>query len=197
MIYHLSGELTELDGQSAVIDCGGVGYIARLTASAAGMLQGRIGEQVLIYTYMAVREDAMELYGFSSKEELSCFKMLISVNGVGAKFGISVLSILSPDEFKNAVAAGDAKMISRAQGVGAKLAQKIIIELKDKIGSIESVASSGPAAPLASGVLSETVEALVSLGYSEREAEAAVRMVNPNGLEVEEVLRRALALLAK
>ena len=197
MIYHLSGELTELDGQSAVIDCGGVGYIARLTASAAGMLQGRIGEQVLIYTYMAVREDAMELYGFSSKEELSCFKMLISVNGVGAKFGISVLSILSPDEFKNAVAAGDAKMISRAQGVGAKLAQKIIIELKDKIGSIESVASSGPVAPLASGVLSETVEALVSLGYSEREAEAAVRMINPNGLEVEEVLRRALALLAK
>ena len=197
MIYHLSGELTELDGQSAVIDCGGVGYIVRLTASAAGSLQGRIGDKVLLYTYLAVREDAMELYGFSSRDELSCFKMLISVSGVGAKFGISVLSVLSPDDFKNAVAAGDAKMLSRAQGVGSKLAQKIILELKDKIGSVESASSSGPVAPLASGVLSEAVDALVSLGYSEREADAAVRMVNPNGLEVEEVLRRALALLAK
>lgn len=197
MIYHLSGELILLDGQYAVIECAGVGYYLHITNTAAGSLEGRIGEQVKVFTYLAVREDAVELFGFSTERELDCFKMLIAVNGVGAKYAIAILSVLSPDDLINAVSSEDARAISRAQGVGPKLAQRIILELKDKVGAIPKPAGNVPVSVAAGSVLQDAEEMLISLGYTSKEAYDAVRSINPEGKDLEEVFKAAIAVLAK
>ena len=133
MIHYVSGKLAKLTGSYAVVDCGGVGFKIGISFSTGAKLSPLSGKNVLLYTYMAVSEDNMSLYGFFEEDELELFKMLISVSGVGPKGAMSILGTLSPDELRSAVAHGDAKTIASAQGIGLKTAQKLIIELKDKL----------------------------------------------------------------
>lgn len=195
MIYHLQGTLDSVIGQTAIIDCGGVGYLVTVTNRTAGVLHGKEGKTVKIFTYLAVKEDAFELYGFSSEKELEIFKLLISVNGVGAKYAVAILSVMDTDEFANAVSTSDTRAITRAQGVGPKLAQRIILELKDKLGSVAPIETTTSHAP--SSLLSDAEDMLVSLGYSQREASDAVRSIDSSGLELEEIFKKAIAKLAK
>ena len=208
MIYCLSGELIELDAlnMTAVIDCGGVGFLLTVTGSTVTVLSGSgIGSSVRVYTYMAVREDAMELYGFSSSDELRLFKLLISVSGVGPKAAVSILSVMNPDSLISAIAAEDAKSISRAPGVGAKTAARVVLELRDKVAKTFGATPAGKSAAASASVsrtaagggsLSDAVDALIVLGYSRSEAVSAL-----SGLDAsegtEELIRLALAKLMK
>lgn len=207
MIYCLSGELAELDAvnMTAVIDCGGVGFLLSVTGNTVTHLSNPgVGAKVKVYTYMAVREDAMELYGFCTEEELKLFKMLISISGVGPKAAVSVLSVLSPDAFISAVAAEDSKAISRAPGVGAKTAARIVLELRDKVAkNFYSSSAKGEVAPSAgkTGIsagsnLSDAGDALAVLGYSRSEALSALAGLDAS-LPTEELIRLALAKLMK
>ena len=207
MIYCLSGELAELDSvnMTAVIDCGGVGFLLSVTGNTVTHLSNPgVGAKVKVYTYMAVREDAMELYGFCTEEELKLFKMLISISGVGPKAAVSVLSVLSPDAFISAVAAEDSKAISRAPGVGAKTAARIVLELRDKVAkNFYSSSAKGEVAPSAgkTGIsagsnLSDAGDALAVLGYSRSEALSALAGLDAS-LPTEELIRLALAKLMK
>jgi Holliday junction DNA helicase RuvA len=160
------------------------------------MAVGSVGQQVTFYTYMSVKEDDISLFGFASREELASFEMLISVSGVGPKVALCVLNALSPSEFSLAVATGDYKAISRSKGVGPKLAQRIILELKDKIAKDlqNDVAAAGTApGPVPAGYVSEdAVAALMVLGYSSKEASDSVRKVYQDGMKVEDIVRLAL-----
>lgn len=209
MIYCLSGELAELDtvNMTAVIDCGGVGFLLSVTGNTVTHLSNPgVGAKVKVYTYMAVREDAMELYGFCTEEELKLFKMLISISGVGPKAAVSVLSVLSPDAFISAVAAEDSKAISRAPGVGAKTAARIVLELRDKVAKNfysssssakgEVAHSAGKTGISAGSNLSDAGDALAVLGYSRSEALSALAGLDAS-LPTEELIRLALAKLMK
>ena len=132
MIYSVHGKLIAKEPAMAVVECGGVGYACRTTLHTLGQV-GNLGETVLLYTAMSVREDAVELFGFSTQQELQCFQLLTSVSGVGPKAALSILSDLTPDQFLLTVASGDSKALTRAKGIGAKSAQRIVMELKDKI----------------------------------------------------------------
>ena len=194
MIYCLSGELLELDApnMTAVIDCGGVGFLLTVTGSAVTVLSGSgIGSSVRVYTYMAVREDAMELYGFSSPDELRLFKLLISVSGVGPKAAVSMLSVMNPDTLISAIASEDAA--------------RVVLELRDKVAKTFGATPAGKSAAKAASVsrtaadggsLSDAVDALIVLGYSRSEAVSAL-----SGLDAsegtEELIRLALAKLMK
>ena len=133
MYYSLRGTLIAADGRSAAVECGGVGYLCTVSAQTYSQLP-EPGEEVLLYTHLSVREDAMELYGFSTQVERSCFRMLTQVSGVGAKVAIAILSSLTADQVAFAIMAGDSKALTAAPGVGPKLAQRIVLELKDKFG---------------------------------------------------------------
>ena len=135
MIYSLTGELTYIGDQFLVIDCGGVGFKCFTSLSTASTV-GRIGEQVRLFTYLSVKEDALDLYGFKTENELNVFKLLISVSGVGPKAAVSILSEMSADKLAPAVAAGDSKAITKANGVGKKTAERIVLELKDKMAGV-------------------------------------------------------------
>ncbi len=210
MYYYLCGTLAELSVNMAVIDCGGVGYLLTISGTTYDELASRggmtasgdaSGAKTKLYTYQAVREDAIELYGFYSQNECSLFKLLITVSGVGPKAAMAILSALSVESFVAACAANDAKAISRAQGVGLKTAQKIIIELKDKVAKgfdisggdfmQESVGS----AYVPSSVSGEAIDALCVLGYTTAEATKAVKACS--GSTVEDIIRQALTLLMK
>ncbi|MBQ8297355.1 MAG: Holliday junction branch migration protein RuvA [Ruminococcus sp.] len=176
MIYSLKGRLAVKELNFAVIECAGVGYGCRTTYTTVSQL-GEIGSEAMLYTYLYVREDAVELFGFSSLQELSCFKLLISVSGVGPKAATAILSDVTPERFAFLVASGDSKFFTKTKGIGAKTAQRIVLELKDKISS-ESVgisasgASAGfaPSMPAAEATsVSEALEALMVLGYSQGE----------------------------
>ncbi|MBR6005015.1 MAG: Holliday junction branch migration protein RuvA [Clostridia bacterium] len=201
MFYSLTGKVVMKDSASAAIDCQGVAFLLNTTLSTINSLPP-VGETATVFTYLAVREDALELYGFCTKDELECFKLLITVSGVGPKAATAVLSALSPSQLAVAVSSGDVKAITAAQGVGAKIAQRIVLELKSKLGSVEmssanlsEVAAAGKAGIGNAG--SDAVEALVSaFGYSRSEASIAVGKLDPN-LSTEELIRKALAVLAK
>jgi len=206
MIYCLSGELLYLNAtnMTCVIDCGGVGYKVCASGNAVSMLSAAgEGTRVRVFTYMAVREDAVELFGFSSEEELDIFKLLISVSGVGPKAAISILSVMSPQDLINSIVAEDAKAISRAPGVGAKTAARLVLELHDKVEknffvssapvSQKSVATKGTKA---TGHLSDARDALLVLGYSRSEVANALTGVDPK-LDTEEIIRISLAKLMK
>ena len=154
----------------------------------------------MLYTYMNVREGAIDLFGFATKGELSCFRLLTSISGVGPKVGLAILSQLSPEDVALAAAAGDAKRFTKASGVGQKLAQRIVLELKDKVGALSGSVSmegiSQPGGPSASGNASQAVEALVTLGYSASEAAAAVGKLD-SALPPEELIRLALKEFGK
>ncbi|MBS4785598.1 MAG: Holliday junction branch migration protein RuvA [Clostridiales bacterium] len=199
MYYSLRGKLIFTDGYTAAVECAGVGYLCTITSQTYAQLPGQ-GEEVLLYTHLSVREDAMELYGFSTLEERSCFKMLILVSGVGAKVAIAILSVLSPDQVAFAIMSGDSKTLTAAPGVGPKLAQRIVLELKDKFkkGSVEFSAGSLAAAvpmPGAKGNRGEAIQALAALGYAQSEAAAALADCSDE-MTVEDLIRTGLKKLA-
>ena len=197
MIYSLTGTVTHLEPGLAVIECGGVGFKCFTTASTLRTLRGTGGKATL-YTHLNVREDALDLYGFAEEKELSCFRMLIAVSGVGPKAALSILSEVTPEKFALAVASGDAKALTRAQGVGNKIAQRIVLELKDKVSGADAAAgfSGDEGVPTASGNAEEAVNALVVLGYSRSEAALAAGRCD-GSLSVEEIIRQALRRLAR
>lgn len=192
MIYYLNGPVTLLEPGLAVVECGGVGYGCRVTAYTAAQL--KLNQPARLYICESIREDAYELYGFSSREEQRCYELLTSVNGVGPKAALSILSAGGPQNFTLAVMTGDEKMLTTAQGVGKKIAQRIILELKDKIGGTGAeldfsstkapVAVSGNATALANAALQE-------LGYTPAEIASALKGVDPTAT-TEEMVRYAL-----
>ncbi len=207
MIYSLNGGLIHLDAltSSAVIECGGVGYKVTVTSGTLARLPSvtEPPQKVRIFTHMQVREDAVELYGFATEEELTMFKMLITVSGVGPKAAISILSLFTPQKLALAIAEEDAKAISKAPNVGAKTAGRIILDLKSKLakefplsgGTFET----GDAAPTAEGdkgKLADAQDALLVLGYSRAEVNAALKKVDTEK-PLEDIIRRALAVLMK
>lgn len=197
MFEYLSGILKYRTGEYCVLDVGGVGFRI-YTSSLAAAAVGNVGEQVTFYTYMSVKEDDISLFGFASREELASFEILISVSGVGPKVALAVLTAMTPSDFSLAVATGDYKAISRSKGVGPKLAQRIILELKDKIAKDLRDGGQTPGEPPAvstvfPGYISEdAVSALMVLGYSSKEAADAVRKVYQDGMSLEETVRLAL-----
>ena len=193
MIYYVSGQVTILEPGLAVIECGGVGYGCRVTAYTAAQL--KINQNARLYITESIREDAHDLYGFISKDEQRCYELLTSVSGVGPKAAMAILSSGGPQNFTLAVMTGNDKMLTAAQGVGKKIAQRIILELKDKIGgaSAELDFSAGPAAaPVQSGNNAALAHAaLQELGYSAAEINAALKGVDPKA-STEEMVRYAL-----
>ena len=196
MIYSLNGKLTYSDPTTAVVECGGVGYGCRVTYNTLQRLPD-IGQNVLLYTYLNVREDAVDLFGFYEKEELECFKLLITVNGVGPKAAIAILSELSPNSLRVAISQSDTKTITRAQGVGPKMAQRIVLELKDKVGvAIPDEDDNGVSVSSGSSSDSknEAVSALVALGYSQSEAQKAISNCDLTK-DTEQIIKDALKYL--
>lgn len=206
MFYYLNGALAHLEPDKAVIDCSGVGYLLSITKKTYDLLasdgafapNGEMsGLAVKLFTYYHVREDAAELYGFYTENECSLFKMLISISGVGPKAALSILSALSVDDFIRAVVSQDARAISQAQGIGLKSAQKIILELKDKLSSwsvSESDFDTAAHEPVADNdEIKEAINALTVLGYTRAEATKAVK--NAKGTSVEDLIRSALTQL--
>ena len=193
MIYYVSGPVTVLEPGLAVVDCGGVGYGCRITAYTASQL--KLNQNTRLYVTESIREDAHDLYGFISKEEQRCYELLTSVNGVGPKAAMAILSSGGPQNFTLAVMTGDEKMLTAAQGIGKKIAQRIILELKDKIGggAVELDFSSGPAVtPVqTSNAAALAHAALQELGYSPAEINTALKGVDPNAT-TEEMVRHAL-----
>lgn len=201
MIYSVRGTLIIKEAGLAVVECAGVGYGCRTTYTTLASL-GNIGDEVILYTYLQVREDGTELFGFYDKRELGCFKMLLGVSGVGPKAALSILSDIDPNNFALAVATGDFKQLTKVKGVGPKMAQRIVLELKDKISkeqmNFTQTVSSGPVnkAFISGGAASEAVDALLVLGYTQAEAENAISNLDPS-LSPEELIRLALKGLAK
>lgn len=193
MLYYVSGIVALLEPGVAVIDCGGVGYGCRVTAYTAGQL--KLNQKAKLFITESIREDAYDLYGFSSREEQRCYELLTSVNGVGPKAAMAILSSGGPQNFTLAVMTGDEKMLTAAQGIGKKIAQRIILELKDKVGGggMELDFSTGAAsAPVQTGGgVALANAALQELGYSPAEISAALKGVGPNA-STEEMVRYAL-----
>ena len=201
MIYSVHGKLIAKEPSMAVVECGGVGYGCRTTFTTLGQL-GAIGETVFLYTVFSVREDAAELFGFATQQELQCFQLLTSVSGVGPKAALTILSDLTPDRFLLTVASGDSKTLTRSKGIGAKSAQRIVMELKDKIAG-ESIGllagaevQSAAAASSAGGNVGEAIEALVTLSYTQGEVAPIVAKLDPS-LSASELIRRTLQEFGK
>lgn len=193
LFYYLNGTIAAMEGNLAVVDCGGVGYACYTTGYTQSQL--RVGQPQKLYTYCSIREDAFDIFGFATKEERSCFERLLSVSGVGPKAALAILSSTTPDRFTLAVVTGDEKALTAAPGIGKKLAQRIILELKDKIaGEQVRLDASGPVPGVAvdGGKLAEATAALTVLGYSQAEIGAALRGVDTEKLSVEEIVRQCL-----
>ena len=200
MIYCLSGKIIKKTLNAVVLSCGGVGYYAQCPASVAGALPG-VGKEATLYTVLSVTENDVSLYGFATEEQQACFEMLTAVSGVGPKVGLAILSVMEPDRVALAISAGDHKAFKAASGVGPKLAQRIVLELKDKVAkgfvdgiNLEDVGMAASAAPAAQGA-GQAMAALVSLGYSQSEAALAVSKIDAT-LPVEEIIKLALRGMA-
>ena len=193
MFYYLTGKIALLGANLAVVDCGGVGYACHTTNYTLSKL--RVGQEQRLYTYCNIREDAFDIFGFSSREELRCFELLLGVTGVGPKAALAILSVVSPDGFTLAIMTEDARTITMAQGVGKKLAQRIILELKDKLGAEMPSAETGSVSlpqEAQGGKVSLASAALAELGYSQQDIAAALKGVQVDALSVEEIVRQAL-----
>lgn len=200
MFYSLTGTVVFKDISSVAVDCNGVAFLMSVTQTTLSKLP-REGEAATLFTHLNVREDAMDLYGFADKWELDCFRLLTTVSGVGPKAALSILSALTPDRLAVAIASGDVKAITSAQGVGAKIAQRVVLELKGKLGDIAAdSAAMGDAAAAGKAAVGyageEAVEALVQFGYSRSEASVAVGRLDPS-LSTQELIKQALSRLAK
>ena len=200
MIYCLTGKIVKKSMNAVVLSCGGVGYYAQCPASVAGALPG-VGKEATIYTVMSITENDVSLYGFATEQQQACFEMLTAVSGVGPKVGLAILSVMEPDRVALAISAGDHKAFKAASGVGPKLAQRIVLELKDKVAkgfvdgiSLEDVAGASADTQASQG-RSQAIAALVSLGYSQSEAALAVSKIDA-ALPVEEIIKLALRSMA-
>ena len=200
MISYIRGELAAVQEQKAIVEAGGIGYGIYMSQQTLSMLPA-VGEEVKIHTYLNVREDAMQLYGFLTGEDLQVFRLLIGVSGIGPKGGLGILSALGPDDLRFAVASNDVKAIQAAPGIGKKTAEKLILELKDKLkleDALENTVNAGQntadtSAGMANEMTGEAVQALVALGYGNTEALKAVRQVEiTEEMSVEDVLRQSL-----
>lgn len=198
MIYNVKGTLTHIDAQFVVVECGGVGFKCFTTLNTSKSV-GKIGSEVNLYTHLSVREDAMDLFGFATLTELESFKMLITVSGVGPKAAVSVLSELTPDRLALAIASSDTKAIIKANGIGKKTAERIVLELKDKMASVttgelsSAVASAGSI--VEESASAEAVAALVALGFSQSDAAVAVGQMDKS-LSADEMIRLGLKQLS-
>lgn len=198
MIYCLTGQIVKKSTEQVILSCAGVGYQVLVPASVAGALPP-VGREGTLYTYMNITENDVTLYGFASEEQQACFKMMLSVSGVGPKVGLAILSVMTPERIALAASAGDYKVFTAANGVGNKLAQRLALELKDKVGKglaggagLEEL----PGAQSPAGGIAQAMAALVSLGYSQSEAAAAVAKLDES-LPVEELIKLALRSMAK
>ena len=199
MFYSVRGKLIHMDSSTAVVECGGVGYNCQTTMNTLKNL--RLGDEVTLYTYLNVREDAMELFGFSAKTELDTFKTLIGVSGVGPKAGLAILSELSPEQVAMAIATDDIKTITRAQGVGKKIAQRIVLELKDKLAKSlssedTSLPSASAAANAAMGNIPKAIEALGVLGYAPADVSGILATMD-SALPVEQLIAQTLRQMGR
>lgn len=197
MIYCLSGKLLKKSLDQVVISCAGVGYQVMTPASVSSALPP-VGSEATLYTYMHVTDSDVSLFGFDSEEQQDCFKMLTGVSGVGPKVGLAILNVMSPDKIALSISGGDHKAFTAANGVGPKLAQRIVLELKDKVGKglANGLADLGAGAPVPSSGLAQAVAALTSLGYTASEAGAALAKLDET-LPVEELIRLALRGMAR
>ena len=200
MFYYVSGTVAHMEPYLAVIDCGGVGYACRTTTYTLSSL--KMGDKGKLYTYLNVREDAMELYGFATAEELNLFQQLISVSGVGPKAALSILSASTPANLALSIITGDEKALTCAQGIGKKIAQRVILELKDKLSKGQTFSAGGGAVPgpavtiIPDNKLSEASAALAVLGYSQSEINIALKdadLTEP----LEQIIRQALKKMVK
>lgn len=190
MFYYLQGKITIMDANLAVVDVNGAGYACHTTATTLSQL--KLNQEARLYTYCNIREDAFDIFGFATREELRMFQLLLGVSGVGPRAALSILSAATPQAFTLAVMTGDERAICAAQGVGKKLAQRVILELKDKIGGTELDFSGGPAAPVPTNNNAALASAaLAELGYSQAEIGPALKGCDPNAT-VEEMVRHAL-----
>lgn len=197
MYYYVNGTVAEIGPNLAVIDCGGVGYACATTNYT--LVQLKRGEQAKLYTYLHVREEIFDLYGFSTQAELSSFKMLLGVSGVGPKAALAILSSGTPDQLALSIVTGDEKSLTGVPGIGKKIAQRIILELKDKLAKEQTGfdARMGTLSPIpAGGKTQEAASALAVLGYSSQEISAALKGVDA-ALPVEEMIRIALKKMAR
>ena len=201
MYYYVSGQVAHVEPYLAVIDCGGVGYACRTTAYTISQIKK--GDRAKLFTYLSVREDAMDLYGFFSQEELKLFQQLISVSGVGPQAELAILSSSTPANLAMSIITGDEKTLTRAPGVGKKIAQRVILELKDKLAKGQTVSASGEnitmdaVTIIPQNKLSEASAALAVLGYSQAEINVALKGVDVDGQPLEQVIRMALKNMVK
>lgn len=198
MFYSLTGKVVHTDESSVALSCSGVAFRCYTSFNTLCKI-GSTGETVTLYTYLSVREDALDLFGFADTSELDCFKILIGVSGVGPKAGLAILSRLTPDKLSQAVACGDVKAITAAQGVGPKIAQRIIVELKDKLApfsaGVSSVGYSDVSHNISAGAENDAVDALMSLGFTRSEASLAVGKLDKN-LSLDDMIKQALLSLS-
>lgn len=201
MYAYIKGEIVDITEDNVVLECNNIGYNIKVPFSVVQRLPG-IGEDVKIYTYTCVREDAFILFGFLTKDDLSVFKLLITVNGIGPKGALGILSAMSADDLRFAIIAGDAKAIAKAPGIGAKSAERIILELKGKIDLEPMLTSQEPAATIGglanSDAKNEAIEAMIALGYSSSEAVKAVKQLNiTEDMDSGIILKDALKILVR
>lgn len=198
MFYYLDGTVAHIEPYLAVIDCGGVGYACKTTNTTLGALQK--GQRGRLYTYLNVGEDVFDLYGFATQGELGSFRQLIGVSGVGPKAALAILSSTTPEGLAMAVITGDEKTLTMAPGVGKKIAQRIILELKDKIAKEQQSGGFVPTAAAVSvggGKSVEAAQALAVLGYSQADIAAAMKGIDAEALPLEEIVRQALKRMVK
>ncbi|WP_294547476.1 Holliday junction branch migration protein RuvA [uncultured Pseudoflavonifractor sp.] len=201
MFYYVKGPVVHMAPYLAVVDCGGVGYACRTTNSTLARLKK--GETATLYTHLNVREDAMELYGFATENELSCFQLLIGISGVGPKAALSILSSTTPEGLATSIITGDEKSLTVAPGIGKKIAQRIILELKDKLAKGQLSTSGGESyggtgvTVIPQNKASEAAAALAVLGYSQAEAAAALKNIDMEALALEEIIKQALKKMVK
>ena len=199
MFYYVNGTVAEIEAGLAVIDCSGVGYACATTNYTLSQLKK--GERAKLYTYLNVREDAMEMFGFASQSELCSFKMLIGVSGVGPKAALSIPSSTTPQQLSMAVVMGDEKALTAAPGIGKKIAQRIILELKDKLikeqGGFEAGSGAAAAMPAQNNKAGEAAAALAVLGYGSQEIAAALKGIDMDALPLEEIIRQSLKKMVK
>lgn len=197
MIYSLKGKIISKENNLAVIECGGVGYACRTTLNTLSSLECDNSRDTLLYTFMSVHENGIELFGFLTKQELNCFKMLLSVSGVGAKVGLSILSDFTPEQFAMLVASGNSKALTKTKGIGAKTAQRIILELKDKImADVPEYDTGSSVINISSGnsARSEALEGLMVLGYNQSEIMPVLAGIKEN-LDTAGFIREALRII--
>jgi len=196
MISYIKGKLSLIGENFVVLDVAGIGFRVFTSTQSLSQLP-KINEEATLHTYLHIREDVMDLYGFATVSELNMFENLLSVNGVGPKAALSVLSVLSPSELALAIITDDAKQIKKAQGIGPKVAQRIIIDLKDKLKNSALIDEGITTSLSPVSAQDEAVEALIVLGYTPQEAKNAVSSVKKEGLSTEDTIKAALSVLMK